>query len=121
MLLEYTKMNIKKTALSTLAGLMVSFIPVSNVLAQATQVCFGANITRVGSTGPVPPNSGYRIEVEGGTCSFAPFTPFFLDDNIGSSGLAIVLTAFALNKTVTLVLPNPAPNNSLVFKVHVDE
>jgi hypothetical protein len=86
--------------------------------------CFGAEITRVGATGAneATGNTGYRIEVSGGTCGFAANTPFFLADEAGQAGLAVALTAFAIGKTVTLVSAGdgPPPANSLIFKIHVD-
>ena len=93
----------------------------ANVFAQATTVCFNSEISRIGATGAVPEteNSGLRFEARGGTCNL-PNTPFFLIKDIGKEGLAILLTAFALNKTVTMVLPSPVSANSLVFKVHID-
>jgi hypothetical protein len=93
------------------------------VPAADTTVCFGATLTRVGSTGAVEAtgNSGYRFEVQGGSCGFATPTPFFLSTQAGQGGLAILLTALALNKPVTMVVPAPVTPNSLVFKVHVDD
>lgn len=92
-------------------------------LASAANVaCFQAQITRVGQVATASPetNSGVRIEVEGGSCGFEPYTPFFLSYDLGNAGLAIALTAFSTGSNVTLILPDPPVANSLVFKMHAD-
>lgn len=117
-------MKICKRTAAVLATLALLSFQSTNVFAQvATTVCFSANITRVGSVGADIPNgnSGFRIEVNGGTCGFAAYTPFFIHSNLGNSGLNIALAAFALQKTVTLILPTSKAPNSLVYKIHIDE
>ena len=107
---------------SWLSGAAFLLFALSAGVSADTTACFGANITRVGSVGEnlATGNSGFRFEVEGGTCSFAANTPFFLSTETGKGGLAILLTAFSLGNTVTMILPTPVTANSLVFKIHVD-
>lgn len=88
-----------------------------------TKVCFGAEVTRVGVTPPdtANNNSGYRLEVQGGSCAFAANTPVFLHTDLGDGGMATVLTAFSLNKPLTMRVPDPFTANSLVSTIHLDK
>lgn len=88
-----------------------------------TKMCFGAEITRVGVTPPdtANNNSGYRLEVRGGSCNFAANTPVFLHTDLGDGGMATVLTAFSLNKPLTMRVPDPFSANSLVSTIHLDK
>ena len=115
-------MTMFRRSASWLSVMAILLFALAAEVSAATAVCFGANITRVGSVGEnlATGNSGFRFEVEGGSCAFAANTPFFLSTETGKGGLAILLTAFSLGNTVTMVVPAPVTANSLVFKIHVD-
>ena len=87
-----------------------------------SEVCFNTEIMRIGKVSKASPSSGNRIEVKGGTCNL-PLTPLFLHEDLGNEGLATVLTAFSLGKTITFRVTHPdtVSWNDLVIGVHVDK
>lgn len=113
-------MKLKKIfAIAIAAAMTMGFVATTSYA--ATQVCFGATITRVGSIGPASPSSGHRIEVQGGTCNFAQFFPLFVHEDLGDAGLAEILTAISLGKTVTLKVPTPVAANDLITAIHIEQ
>lgn len=113
--------NMKKGTMVIAVALALGFMA-ATAHAQ-TKMCFGAVVTRVGVTPPdtANNNSGYRLEVQGGSCSFPANTPVFLHTDLGDGGMATVLTAFSLNKPLTMRVPDPFVVNSLVSTIHLDK
>ena len=108
-----------------LMGLLIcmAFLTVHSVaFAQDTVMCFGTDITRIGTTPSdlANGNTGYRFEASGGSCNIALNTPFFVSTDLGAPGLAVLLTAFSMAKPVTMRVPSPVTANSLVNTIHLD-
>lgn len=115
-------MKLTKLVVGVAVVLALGFLA-STSHAQTTKMCYGAEITRVGVTPPdtVNNNSGYRLEVRGGSCAFPANTPVYLHTDLGDGGMATVLTAFSLNKPLTMRVPDPFVANSLVSTIHLDK
>ena len=110
----------KKNIVLTLAAIIAMSLVASTSYA-ATKVCFGATITRIGTTGASAPNSGHRLEVQGGTCNFAKFFPLWIHSDLGDAGLATALTSVSLGKKVTVKVPDPVGKNDLITAIHIEQ
>lgn len=116
-------MNMKLTKGMTAAAIVLAMGLLAGTSYAQTKICFGAEVTRVGVTPPdtANNNTGYRVEVQGGSCAFPANTPVFLHTDLGDGGMATVLTAFSLNKPLTMRVPDPFSPNSLVSTIHLDK
>lgn len=116
-------MNRKLTRAMTAGAVILAVGLLAGTSYAQTKMCFGALVTRVGVTPPdtASSNTGYRLEVEGGSCAFPANTPVFLHTDLGDGGMATVLTAFSLNKPLTMRVPDPFLPNSLVSTIHLDK
>ena len=97
------------------------FLTVNGVAFAQTEMCFGANITRVGTIPSDLPNgnTGYRFEAQGGSCNLNNIA-FFISADLGTAGLAVLLTAMSLKQPVTMRVTSPVTANSLVGTIHLD-
>lgn len=95
----------------------------AGVASAATKMCYSTELTRIGVTPSdiANGNTGYRFEVQGGTCNLAANTALFLHTDLGDPGLATLLTAFSLAKPITMRVPDPMVGNDLVNTIHLDK
>ena len=86
-----------------------------------TYQCAVCTITKVGMwPGRFGTTDGFLVKLEDAAGQWTGGRVFYLDDSLGKAGMATVLTAFSLGKTVTIMLADTAAG-SLVYYILINE
>jgi hypothetical protein len=83
--------------------------------------CAQAQITRLGMyPGMITPN-GFMIQIDDlSDAGWTGIRTFYLDESLGKSGWATILTAYSMGKTLYVRLVDTTPG-SLVTVVHIND
>ncbi|MBW1717554.1 MAG: hypothetical protein JRJ77_17345 [Deltaproteobacteria bacterium] len=99
------------------AGLSLIIIPTT---ANALDVA-SCTINRVGVAGGYPNPNLVQLIDQAASPAWPGYMTFFLDSSLGNEGLATLLTAYSMGKTVWVRIPAGAISGALITIIHIND